>query len=439
MKTSIELNEKWSPVLDAETLPEITDNHRKFVTATILENTTREMRNDPTSWSSSGILNEAVPTNNISGGNIATFDPVMISLLRRTMPNLMAYDLCGVQPMTGPTGLIFAMRTRYDSQTGAENFYNEVNTVFTGKGDNANTLGHKQVGNVPSPTGTFDVNTYNTGSAMTTALGEGLGSNATWTWPEMGFSIEKVTVAAMTRGLKAEYSPELAQDLKAIHGLDAETELATLLTSETLAEINREIVRTINIVAVQGAATGTTTAGIFDLDTDSNGRWFGEKFKGMMFQIEREQNQIAKETRRGKGNILVCSADVASALQMAGVLTYTPALNSNNLQVDDTGNTFAGVLNNRTKVYIDPYAGGQYMVVGYRGANQYDAGLFYCPYVPLQMFRAVGQDTFNPKIGFKTRYGMVMNPFSKGATASDGSVTANSNVYYRRIAVNNIF
>jgi hypothetical protein len=381
-------------------------------------------------------------------GGIDTFDPVLISLVRRAMPNLIAYDICGVQPMTGPTGLIFAMRSRYANTTsynnaGAETFYNEVNTAFSSVTSGANTFGQKFVGTIPGATNTSPltaVNTYNTGAGMSTFQAEALGTDSNTAFPQMAFSIEKVTVTANTRALKAEYTMELAQDLKAIHGLDAETELANILSAEILAEINREVVRTINFTAEAGAQENTTTAGVFDLDTDSNGRWSVEKFKGLMFQLEREANQIAKQTRRGKGNIVICSSDVASALQMAGVLDYAPALNSNNLQVDDTGNTFAGILNGRLKVYIDPYAlGGNYLTVGYKGSSAFDAGLFYCPYVPLQMVRAVDQSSFQPKIGFKTRYGMVANPFAQGLTQGFGAAnTINTNKYYRRVIINNL-
>jgi hypothetical protein len=383
----------------------------------------------------------------VSGGagNIATFDPVLISLVRRAMPNLIAYDICGVQPMTGPTGLIFAMRSQYGNTTSAnvaETFYNEVNTAFSTVVGGANTLGDKHVGTVPGTTSQTinlaSTGVYNYAQGMSAAQAEALGTTSNTAFPQMGFTIEKVTVTAQSRALKAEYTMELAQDLKAIHGLDAETELSNILTGEILAEINREVVRTVNVTAKQGCDTGTTTAGIFDLDVDANGRWSVEKFKGLMFQIEREANQIAKDTRRGKGNIIICSSDVASALQMAGVLDYTPALNSNNLQVDDTGNTFAGVLNGRMKVYIDPYATGNYMVVGYKGSSAFDAGLFYCPYVPLQMVRAVDQDSFAPKIGFKTRYGMVANPFAQGLTRGAGALVKDSNVYYRRTLVTNL-
>jgi hypothetical protein len=389
---------------------------------------------------------------NVAGG-VSNFDPVLISLVRRSMPNLIAYDICGVQPMTGPTGLIFAMRSKYanSSALGAEAFYNEANTGHSsrlGAGvDAANTgaatatsVGANTVGTAPGSSNNAGNSTYNYTMGLLLGTGELLGSNSTYIFPEMGFSIEKVTVSAKTRALKAEYSLELAQDLKAIHGLDAETELSNILSGEILAEINREVVRSIIITAERGAADGTTTAGIFDLDTDSNGRWSVEKFKGLLFQIERECNQIAKQTRRGKGNIIICSSDVASALQMAGVLDYAPALNSNNLNVDDTGNTFAGVLNGRIKVYIDPYAGTNFLVVGYKGSNAFDAGLFYCPYVPLQMVRAVDPNSFQPKIGFKTRYGMAPNPFAKGTSAADTTATLeqDSNKYYRRVLVNNL-
>jgi hypothetical protein len=443
-----EIQNKWAPVLDHDSLGAIKDQHRRSVTAVVLENTEKALR-ESTAHGAYQTLTEA-PTNAMgassstaSAGAIDTFDPVLISLVRRSMPNLVAYDIAGVQPMTGPTGLIFAMRSRYANQEGTETFYNEVNTQFSSVTTGANTFGQKQVGTVPGATNTSPltaVNTYNTGSGMSTATAEALGESGGDTFPEMAFSIEKLSVTAKSRALKAEYSMELAQDLKAIHGLDAETELANILSAEILAEINREVVRTINVVAKTGAQTNTTTAGVFDLDTDSNGRWSVEKFKGLMFQLEREANQIAKETRRGKGNIVLCSSDVASALQMAGVLDYAPALNSNNLQVDDTGNTFAGVLNGRLRVYIDPYAaGGQYLTVGYKGSSAFDAGLFYCPYVPLQMVRAVDPSTFQPKIGFKTRYGMIANPFAKGATPfTDDGLAINSNVYYRKVIVNNL-
>jgi hypothetical protein len=448
-----EIQNKWKPVLEHADLPEIKDAHKRAVTAQILENTEKAI-GEARAAMSGGFLGEAAPTNSghaPAGSNVDGFDPVLISLVRRAMPNLIAYDVCGVQPMTGPTGLIFAMRARYDTQAGGETFYNEVDTGHSGRGGanasasaagyNASTDVGGEALNVGTAVPTVNAaggNTYAFGGGMQTSLAEGLGSNTTAIFPEMAFSIEKVSVTAKSRALKAEYSLELAQDLKAIHGLDAETELSNILSAEILAEINREVIRTIITTAERGASEGTTTAGIFDLDTDSNGRWSVEKFKGLMFQVEREANQIAKGTRRGKGNIIICSSDVASALQMAGVLDYAPALNSNNLNVDDTGNTFAGVLNGRLRVYIDPYAGNNYMVVGYKGSSSFDAGLFYCPYVPLQMVRAVNADTFQPKIGFKTRYGMVANPFAEGTNEGLGRIAQDSNKYYRRLVVNNL-
>ena len=441
---------KWQPVLEHSDLPKITDSYRRAVTATILENQERAQKED------AAFLSEAAPTNS-TGSSIANWDPILISLVRRAMPNLIAYDIAGVQPMTGPTGLIFAMRSRYTSQTGAEALFGEADTEFSSRnaaGDSTagQTPDAAQAGTNPAILNDSPAGAYNKFEGMTTGTAEALGDGSGNQFAEMAFSIEKSTVTARSRALKAEYTMELAQDLKAIHGLDAETELANILSAEILAEINREVVRTIYINAEKGASanTGTintTTEGIFDLDTDSNGRWSVERFKGLMFQVEREANAIAQRTRRGKGNILITSSDVASALQMAGVLDYTPALN-NNLNVDDTGNTFAGVLNGRFKVYIDPYsanqAAKQYFVVGYKGTSPYDAGIFYCPYVPLQMVRAVGQDTFQPKIGFKTRYGLVANPFAETGAAS-GAVSAvndagsaNSNRYYRRVQVANL-
>lgn len=428
-----ELQQKWQPILEHEDLPKIADKHRRDVTGVMLENTARAM-NEAGAFAPRSLLGEdSVPVNH-TGSGISNYDPVLITLVRRAMPNLVAYDLCGVQPMTGPTGLIFALRPRYSNQTGSESWYNEVNTGFSTVVGGTNTIGDNQTGNVASS----NTQQYNFAQAMALAQAEALGTTGNADFAQMAFSIDKVTVAARSRALKAEYTMELAQDLKAIHGLDAEQELANILTTEILAEINREIIRTINVTAKQGCTTDTATAGVFDLDTDSNGRWSVEKFKGLHFQLEREANAIAKATRRGKGNILICSSDVASALQMAGVLDYTPALNSNNLQIDDTGNTFAGVLNGRIRVYIDPYAGGNYITVGYKGQSAMDAGLFYCPYVPLQMVRAVGENTFQPKIGFKTRYGVVANPFSPGATAGDGTLVAGTNVFYRAFLVNNL-
>jgi hypothetical protein len=421
------LVEKWGPILEHESFSAIEDNHKKSVTATILENTEKALRETgDVSASMTSLLSEA-PTN-ATGVSVDNYDPVLISLVRRSMPNLMAYDIAGVQPMTGPTGLIFAMRSRYDTQTGAEAMFNEADTTHAGTGT--------QTGTIPA-TDSANTSLFNTGAGMATTTAEDLGDGTTMN--EMAFSIEKVTVAAKSRALKAEYTTELAQDLKAVHGLDAEKELANILQSEILTEINRELVRTIYSTAVVGAA-GTASAGVFDLDVDANGRWSVEKFKGLMFQIEQEANAIAKGTRRGKGNIVICSSDVASALQMAGVLDYAPALNSAALNVDDTGNTFAGVLNGRYRVYVDPYAGANYMVVGYKGSSAFDAGLFYCPYVPLQMVRAIGENTFQPKIGFKTRYGMVSNPFADGTAAStQGALTAQTNQYYRSVRVTNLF
>jgi len=420
------LQEKWQPVLEHNDLPEIKDSYRKAVTTIILENQEKALREDRS------FLGEAAPTN-ATGASVDNWDPILISLVRRAMPNLIAYDIAGVQPMTGPTGLIFAMRSRYTSQAGGETFYNEADTDFSGTG--------AQVGTNPAVLNDSVAGTYTNGTGMTTAAAEALGDSAGNSFAEMAFSIEKQSVEAKSRALKAEYTMELAQDLKAIHGLDAETELANILSSEILNEINREVVRTVYTSAKIGAQTDTANTGIFDMDVDSNGRWSVEKFKGLMFQVEREANVIAQQTRRGKGNMIICSSDVASALQMAGVLDTSPALN-NNLAVDDAGNTFAGVLNGRYKVYIDPYSANaadkQFFVVGYKGSSPYDAGLFYCPYVPLQMVRAVGENTFQPKIGFKTRYGLTANPFAGGAAVRGGVITANDNVYYRRVQVTNI-
>ena len=433
MFKSDSLMEKWAPVLEASEAPAFKDAHRKAVTAAVLENTEKALAEER--GHSNFTLTEAAPAN-ATGAGIDNWDPILISLVRRAMPNLIAYDIAGVQPMNGPTGLIFAMKSRYSSQSGTEALFNEADTSFSGIGSGSATGSSDPfAGDSADADSVAD---YAAGTGMSTSAAEALGDGAGPDFAEMAFSIEKATVTAKSRALKAEYTMELAQDLKAIHGLDAETELANILSTEILAEINREIIRTINIVAKQGAQTDTTTAGTFDLDTDSNGRWSIEKFKGLMFQIERDANQIAKDTRRGKGNVLITSSDVASALQMAGVLDYAPALNSNNLQVDDTGNTFAGVLNGRYRVYIDPYTTGNYYVLGYKGSSAFDAGLFYCPYVPLQMVRAVGENTFQPKIGFKTRYGVVANPFAEGSSVGLGALTKDSNVYYRRVLVNNI-
>lgn len=420
------LQEKWDAVINHDALPEIKDSYKKYVTSVLLENQEKALMEEKQA------LWETTPANAIGGGfsgqvngspnaNLAGYDPILISLVRRAMPNLMAYDVCGVQPMTGPTGLIFAMKSNYAVQGGTEALFNEADTDFAG----SSLTTHAGSNPVNSP--------YTTGVGIATGDAEQLGD--TYAFGEMAFSIEKTTVAAKTRGLKAQYTVELAQDLKAVHGLDAEGELANILSQEILFEINREVIRTIYAAAKPGCDTGaTTTYGTFDLDTDSNGRWSVERFKGLLFQIERDCNNIAQQTRRGKGNILIVSADVASALSMAGILDYTPAL-STNLNVDDTGNTFAGVLNGKIKVYVDPYsanlnAANQFYVAGYKGTSPYDAGMFYCPYVPLQMVRAVDPATFQPKIGFKTRYGLVTNPFT--------SLNANSNTYYRRVKVVNL-
>jgi len=434
MFLSENLQEKWSPILEHSDLPEIGDNYKKAVTAVILENQEKALQEDRAA------LAEAAPLNS-TGAAINNWDPILISLVRRAMPNLVAYDICGVQPMTGPTGLIFAMKARYqDYPSGSrlansEALFNEPRSAFSAGADSDSADVDSDPISDPFDTSSPSYEST-TSTGMSTATAEALGDASSNEFASMSFTIERATVTAVSRALKAEYSLELSQDLKAIHGLDAESELANILSSEILAEINREVVREVNIQAQTGAAD-TASSGTFNLDVDANGRWSVEKFKGLLFQIEREANQIAKNTRRGKGNFILCSSDVASALSMAGVLDYAPSL-STDLNVDDTGNTFAGVLNGRVKVYVDPYAGVNYMTVGYRGSNPYDAGLFYCPYVPLQMVRAVGENTFQPKIGFKTRYGMQVNPFV-GSTPSDNiSNSAGSNVYYRKMAVSNI-
>jgi hypothetical protein len=475
MFQSEHLQEKWAPLLNYEGLDSIKDSHRRAVTAVLLENQERFLREQSAFDNGSMSMLMESPTNSgnaagasggfgggsLAGGPTAGFDPVLISLIRRSMPNLVAYDLAGVQPMSGPTGLIFAMRSRYTNQSGAETFFNEVDTTFSGNDAgkdefagfsdaNAGLGSTIQTGSNPgvlNPVSTATSTAYNVGQGMATGDAENLQGDGADAFNQMAFSIEKVTVTAKSRALKAEYSLELAQDLKAIHGLNAEAELANILSTEILAEINREVIRTIYKVAEQGAVQNVATPGIFDLDVDSNGRWSVEKFKGLLFQIERDANAIAQRTRRGKGNIIMCSADVASALTMAGVLDYTPALNAN-LNVDDTGNTFAGTLMGKFRVYIDPYSanltsangtpGNQYYVVGYKGSSPYDAGLFYCPYVPLQMVRAVGENSFQPKIGFKTRYGLVANPFAEGTDQGLGRLQVNSNRYYRRVAVKNL-
>jgi hypothetical protein len=448
------LTKKWGDVLDFEGpgCPQIKDPWIKKSTAMVIENTVRESRGISDMTNMHGLLTEApIPANfmgasssTAGAGGIDTFDPVLVSLVRRTMPNLIANEIAGVQPMTGPVGLIFAMRARYSNQTGGETFYNEVNTHHTTIAAGANTLGDKHVGSLPGNTtqtsNLASTGLYNYADAMSRAQGEALGTDSNSAYPEMAFTIEKMSVTAGTRALQAAYTLELAQDLKAVHGLDAESELSKILSTEIMAEINREIVRTINITAKQGAQTDTTTAGIFDMDTDSGGRWLGEKFKGFMFYLERESGVIARETRRGKGNILVCSSDIAAALQMAGVINYNPAVEKmNNLHHDDTGMTFAGIANGRIKVYIDPYAaGGQYATMGYKGSSFVDAGLFYCPYVPLTLVRAVDPESYHPKFAFKTRYGMVANPYAQGLTKGDGALVKDSNVYYRRTIVTNL-
>jgi hypothetical protein len=446
MYLSEQLVKKWQPVLEHPELPKVTDSYKKAVTAVILENQERALREDR------AFMSEAAPMNSTDASYVQNWDPILISLVRRAMPNLIAYDIAGVQPMTGPTGLIFAMRAKYQSQgSSSEALFDAADTDYSGRNKAGSSTGGfsstADSGTNPALLNDSPAGTYTTGTGMSTAAAEALGDSSANSFAEMAFSIEKSTVTAKSRALKAEYTMELAQDLKAIHGLDAETELANILSAEILAEINREVVRTIYTNAEIGAAAGTTNAGIFDLDTDSNGRWSVERFKGLMFQVEREANTIAQRTRRGKGNILITSSDVASALQMAGVLDYTPALN-NNLNVDDTGNTFAGILNGRYKVYIDPYSANvntakQFFVVGYKGTSQYDAGIFYCPYVPLQMVRAVGQDSFQPKIGFKTRYGIQANPFAEAGASTataviNGAGSANANRYYRRVQVTNL-
>ncbi len=437
MFLSEQLQKKWKPILEHPDLPEIKDAYRRSVTAMVLENQQKAMTEERQG------LYEAAPENK-TGGNVDNYDPILISLIRRAVPQLIAYDVAGVQPMTGPTGLIFAMKARYASQTGSEALFDEADSDFAGEDAASNT------GSATAHTGTAIASdtgssaNFLTGTGMTTAEGETLG-DGTDEFAEMAFNIDKVTVTAKTRALKAEYTMELAQDLKAVHGLDAETELANILSSEILAEINREVIRTIYLQAKAGAQINTTTAGTFDLDTDSNGRWSVEKFKGLIMSIERDANAVGQQTRRGKGNIIVCSSDVASALAMAGQLDYNQALQGVN--ADDTTTTFAGVLNGRFKVYVDPYinnvTAGQFYVVGYRGSSPFDAGIFYCPYVPLQMVRAVGEDSFQPKIGFKTRYGMVQNPFATsnadGGLDLDGTTAAgDQNSYYRRVLVTNL-
>jgi hypothetical protein len=434
-----DLLKKWAPILEHESSTPIKDNYRKEVTAVLLENQEREMGKQaqalfeaaPTNFGGTGVAMGGAGTN----ANMAGYDPVLISLVRRSMPQLIAYDIAGVQPMTQPTGLIFAMKSRYTNQAGAEALFNEADSDFSGTGTHA--------GSNPAVLNDSTPGTFTAGSGLSTAAAErlGQGGSGDGSFGQMAFSIEKTSVTAKTRALKAEYSVELAQDLRSVHGLDAEGELSNILSTEILAEINREVVRTVYTTAKAGAAVGTATAGTFDLDVDANGRWSVEKFKGLMFQIEREANAIGQQTRRGRGNFIITSADVASALAMAGVLDYTPALAGNNgLNVDDTSTTFAGVLNGKYKVYVDPYtanvSASQYFVVGYKGTSAFDAGLFYCPYVPLQLVRAVDPESLQPKIGFKTRYGMVANPFV--SLDGTGGLTANENYYYRRVKVTNL-
>jgi hypothetical protein len=421
MTTRPELLKKWAPILESDQAPAIKDNYRKQVTAQLLENQERAMKEgaqalmEIANVGGDGVALGQAGTN----ANMAGYDPVLISLVRRAAPQMIAYDICGVQPMTQPTGLIFAMKSRYSTQDGTEALFNEADTDFAGAASPAHAGSNPLSG------------TYTTGTGMSTATAEGLGDSTAF--GQMAFSIERTSVTAKTRALKAEYSVELAQDLKAVHGLDAEGELSTILSSEILGEINREVVRTVYASAKTGAEVGTASAGVFDLDVDANGRWSVEKFKGLMFQIEREANAIAQTTRRGRGNFIICSSDVASALAMAGVLDYTPALSSN-LNVDESSTTFAGVLNGKYRVYVDPYAANQsttqFFVMGYKGTSAFDAGLFYCPYVPLEKVRAIDPATFQPKIGFKTRYGMVSNPFT--------AINTGANIYYRKVAVTNL-
>ena len=451
-----QLIKKWAPVLDAKDAEPITEYQRRATTAIILENQERsniEERNQLLALSGGlGMLSETVHANSVSGGGVENWNPILISLVRRAMPNLIAYDVAGVQPMTGPTGLIFCLRSKYTSQDGAEAFYNEADTDFSGtgfhSGDPSSTVsagGSNDVGTTDSTldgfaTGDTVADDFGVGDAFPTSVGEDIGDAGAKTLQEMAFQIERATVTANTRALKAEYTMELAQDLKAIHGLDAEAELANILSAEILAEINREIIRKLNLKARVGASTqNTANNGVFDLSTDADGRWSNEKFKGLLFQITRECNQIAKDTRRGKGNFIITSSDVASALEASGVMDYAPEMKTNGLTIDDTGNTFAGTINGRLKVYIDPYATVDYVNAGFRGKTAYDAGMFYCPYVPLTMVRAIDQDTFQPKIGFKTRYGLIANPFAEGLDpARDDEGRNRQNRYFRVFRVDNI-
>lgn len=434
MFNSESAQKKWAPILEHKDLPNIKDKYRKSVTAVILENQEKALREERAQSSFQPLTETAANATTGGTGNISNWDPILISLVRRSMPNLIAYDIAGVQPMSGPTGLIFAMKSRYTAQNQTEALFDEANSAFSGTGTQAGDPS-SIIGTDTTPANDIADN-FAVGAGMTTATAESLGNSGSQ-FAEMAFSIEKATVTAKSRALKAEYTMELAQDLKAVHGLDAESELANILSTEILAEINREVIRTINVKAKKGALQANiTNAGKFDLATDADGRWSVEKFKGLLVQLDREANVIAKETRRGKGNFILCSSDVATALAAAGVLDYAPAL-ATTLEVDDTGSTFAGVLNGRIKVYIDPYAVGDYITVGYRGTNPYDAGMFYCPYVPLTMVRAVGQSDFQPRIGFKTRYGMVANPFAESAPVNDVG-TNRANRYFRIFSVLNI-
>ena len=463
------LVEKWNPLLSHEALPEIGDSYKKKCTAMLLENQEKALREQYITEAPANYMGGNPVTGQVgaAANGIAGYDPILISLVRRSMPNLMAYDLAGVQPMSAPTGLIFAMRSRYTKQKGTltgglqpgdangagrEALFGEPWAQFGGSGNTSagapfsatgginpigvsggTSGGFAQGANFGIRDSSFDINSFR---GMLTSTGEELGETGKNNFQQMAFSIERLAVEAKTRALKAEYSTELAQDLKAVHGLDAESELANILSTEILNEINRELIYTLYRTAKAGCQQADLdTKGVYDLNTDSDGRWSAERFRGLMFQIEREANVIAKETRRGKGNFVVCSSDVASALAMGGFLNLTPALQPQ-LEVDDTGNTFAGILNGKFKVYIDPYSalGANFALVGYRGASPYDAGMFYCPYVPLQMVRAVDQNTFQPKIGFKTRYGMVANPFADNTDIN----ALGGNQYYRIFAVNNL-
>ena len=445
MFNSEKLQEKWNPIINHKDLPNIKDNYRRAVTAVILENQEKALREERAQSSFQGLNETAANATTGGTGNIANWDPILISLVRRSMPNLIAYDIAGVQPMSGPTGLIFAMKSKYTSQGGTEALFNEADSAFAGTGSqsgDSSSLPSAKGGTGSDGNSDTVSDSFAVGTGMATSYAEGLGSGSSGAgaFGEMAFSIEKQTVTAKTRALKAEYTMELAQDLKAVHGLDAESELANILSAEILAEINREVIRTINVKAKLGAQTANVAVkGNFNLLTDADGRWNVERFKGLLVQIEREANQIAKDTRRGKGNFILCSSDVATALAAAGVLDYAPAL-STQLEVDDTGNTFAGVLNGRTKVYIDPYATVDYVTAGYRGTNPYDAGMFYAPYVPLTMVRAVGQSDFQPRIGFKTRYGMVANPFAEANVSdiSNGTGTNRANRYFRIFGVSGL-